>query len=102
MWVCHDVAMSRPYNSVYQRERAELLRNGPMCALRLACRGDRADSADHQPPLSMHEHVAGTGCCVLIPACLRCQHKQAGTISRQLGLGWWKPKKRFPRPSRSW
>lgn len=56
---------------------------GLPCELRLVCEGDPADSADHSPPLSRHEHVRGSGCCVLRPACMRCQHEQARLLSME-------------------
>jgi hypothetical protein len=65
-----------PYGGTYPRARSVLLRQRLPCALRLACDGAMADSADHDPPLALHEHVAGSGCCRLVPACLRCQSVQ--------------------------
>jgi hypothetical protein len=57
-----------------------------LCSLRLVCDGVLADSADHDQPLSQHDHVPGSGCCRLIPACTACQRKQGGLIrSDRLG-----------------
>jgi hypothetical protein len=55
------------------------------CALQLVCDGDPADSADHTPPLSRHvgEHHEDSGCCVLQPACMRCQGEQARMLSME-------------------
>jgi hypothetical protein len=61
--------------------RASLL--GQPCALMLMCDGDPADSADHSPPLSRHEHHEGSGCCRLQPACMRCQSEQARMLSKE-------------------
>jgi hypothetical protein len=69
------------YGHRYQLLRASLL--GLPCALQLVCDGDPADSADHTPPLSRHDHVEGAGCCVLQPACLRCQGEQARLLSME-------------------
>jgi hypothetical protein len=52
-----------PYDHRYQRARSVLLRQRLPCALRLACDGATDDSADHDPPLALHVHVAGSGCC---------------------------------------
>jgi hypothetical protein len=38
--------------------------------------------ADHQPPLSLHDHVEGSGCCVLVPSCQPCSLVQAGKLGR--------------------
>lgn len=79
------------YGAAYRRERATVL--GLPCEMQLVCDGDPADSADHVPPLSRHTHIPGSGCCVLRPACLPCQHKQAITLAnetrarRRMGLG---------------
>ena len=39
-----------------------------------------ATRADHQPPLSLHEHIEDSGCCILVPSCLACERKQAGLL----------------------
>lgn len=70
-----------PYGHRYQLLRAALL--GQPCALLLVCDGDPADSADHTPPLSRHEHHEGGGCCYLRPACMRCQGEQAKMLSME-------------------
>lgn len=67
------------YGYRYKQIRASLL--GLPCELRLLCGGDPADSADHSPPLSRHEHREKSGCCVLRPACMRCQSEQAKVLS---------------------
>lgn len=79
-----------PYNAEYQRTRKGLL--GRPCQMRLACDGHPADSADHDPPLALHAHVEGSGCCILRPGCSACQGKQARMVLRQL----YKGKKRPP------
>lgn len=71
--------MTHHYGHRYRQLRATLL--GQPCELRLLCEGDPADSADHVPPLSRHEHVEGSGCCSLRPACMRCQGEQARLLS---------------------
>ena len=67
------------YGYRYRKLRAALL--GRPCELRLLCEGDAADSADHVPPVSTHDHFEGSGCCVLRPACMRCQGEQAKLLS---------------------
>jgi hypothetical protein len=72
---------THPYGHRYKKLRAALL--GHPCSLQLVCDGDPADSADHSPPLSRHEHHEGSGCCVLLPACMRCQGEQARMLSME-------------------
>jgi hypothetical protein len=36
---------------------------------------------DHQPPLALHFHVEGTGCCVGVPSCKPCSDKQGGELA---------------------
>lgn len=60
--------------------------------MRLVCDGSPADSADHFPPLSRHPggadgHVEGSGCCVLRPACMRCQGAQAAQLRNETRSG---------------
>lgn len=73
--------MAYHYGHRYRRLRASML--GLPCELRLVCEGDPADSADHTPPLSRHEHREGSGCCRLRPACMRCQGEQARLLSME-------------------
>lgn len=73
--------MGHHYGYRYRKLRASLL--GLPCELRLVCEGDAADSADHMPPLSRHEHFDGSGCCVLRPACMACQGEQARLLSME-------------------
>jgi len=40
--------------------------------------------ADHQPPLAVHDHVDGSGCCVLVPSCQPCSLVQGGKLVRRL------------------
>jgi hypothetical protein len=87
-----------PYGWRYQQARAALLAVPRPCALQLVCRGDVATTADHDPPLSRHAHVAGSGCCRLQPACAPCQSRQASLLARGLDPT---PPRRNP-PSREW
>jgi hypothetical protein len=91
-----------PYGQAYRRQRARLLAQGLPCSLRLVCTGAPANSADHDPPLAEHAHLAGSGCCVLRPACLPCQKTQGKLVARdkRLGLGAWARKS--PQPTRAW
>lgn len=94
-----------PYGWPYRRARARLLAQGLRCALRLVCDGVVADSADHDPPLALHRHQPGTGCCVLRPACLSCQKVQGRLVARHLRHGdAWPPRGTTgpPAPSRPW
>jgi hypothetical protein len=56
------------------------------CQLRLVCRGAVADTANPYPPLALHHHISGSGCCRLLPACLRCQKLQSTDIERMFRL----------------
>jgi hypothetical protein len=93
-----------PYNHGYEKERARLI--GLPCELRLVCDGDVSDSADHLPPISRHTHVNGSGCCILRPACMRCQARQkvmlAGQTRRFQSLGVPVPLIDAYQPSREW
>ena len=91
------VSRRSPYDWAYERERRALLALHPTCQLRLVCNGSLADSADHDPPISQHPHVPGSGCCRLVPACGQCQHKQGGLIRS----GRIKARK-LPPASRAW
>ncbi len=66
-----------PYGHHHVRARAALLADNPPCAY---C-GDVATVADHQPPVSMHEHLEGSGCCVYVPSCGRCSSMQGGMLA---------------------
>ena len=70
-----------PYGPRYEKVRRAHL--GQPCELRLVCDGSPADSTDHEPPLSRHTHVEGSGCCLLRPACMRCQVRQAHLLAGQ-------------------
>ena len=85
------------HGQAYRRERRALLAHNPRCQLRIACDGALADSADHDPPLALHDHVLGTICCRLVPACLACQHLQGGLMRS----GRWR-RRALPEPSRAW
>lgn len=87
-----------PYNAAYEARRLALLASGPPCVLRLKCDGDPADSVDHDPPLSTHAHVEGSGCCAERPACTPCQTHQGG----MLRAGHPIVERRIPEPSREW
>jgi hypothetical protein len=62
----------------YQRTRAAMLAETPMCS---HCSRRTATEADHQPPLSLHDHEEGTGCCVLIPSCGPCARAQGARLA---------------------
>lgn len=48
--------------------------------------GRRATSPDHVPALADHRHVAGSGCCVLVPRCAPCNlARGAATGNRRRG-----------------
>ncbi len=82
-----------PY--AYGQQRRALLDKPQVCHL---CGSAPATSADHDPPLSRHVHVPGTGCCTLIPSGLR-QRRQGGRLMRQHEP---ERKRSIPPPSRRW
>jgi hypothetical protein len=91
-----------PYGRPYKRERARLLAQGLHCALGLVCGGRAvADSADHDPPLALHDHRPGSGCCRLQPACLRCQKEQGKLVAQAKRTGQ-RQARAVPAPSRVW
>jgi hypothetical protein len=45
--------------------------------------GEPATELDHDPPISRHVHVEGSGCCRSLPACGPCQRKQGAELSGQ-------------------
>ncbi len=86
--------MARPaYGHQHQVARRALLEANPWCA---HC-GAPATEADHQPPLALHEHLEGSGCCVLVPSCHDCGRKQGGHLAQHLaGRGVAKPETLVP------
>ena len=68
-----------PYNAEHVRARRRLLAApGVVC---IHCGAPFPVVADHQPPLSLHQHRNNTGCCVLVPSCMKCSRKQAGELT---------------------
>ena len=51
------------------------------------CQRRRADTLDHDPPLAMHAHRQGSGCCRLIPCCTACNASGGAAVA----LGTWRP-----------
>jgi hypothetical protein len=75
--------MAKPaYRGGYERQRRELLADGPTC---VHCGWRTATRADHQPPLSLHHHVQGTACCTLVPSCYECEKVQGGLLGGNPG-----------------
>lgn len=70
-----------PYGKRYEKVRAA--QRGQPCQMRLICDGAPSTSSDHNPPLSRHTHVEGSGCCELRPACSACQCQQAKMLAGQ-------------------
>ena len=46
--------------------------------------GRPATTRDHQPPLALHAHVEGSGCCELLPACHPCNSRDGQRITAEL------------------
>jgi hypothetical protein len=79
-----DLASRSPYGAKYRRQRAQLLDPPVLCA---HCQRRQATEADHDPPLAMHVHREGSGCCRLIPSCTQC-NREGG---KMVALGRWRP-----------
>lgn len=73
---------SANYGRQHQAARANLLEDSPLCA---HCGLVEATVADHQPPIALHDHARGSGCCEYLPSCLACSQKQAGAVSKLVG-----------------
>ena len=67
-----------PYGPAHQRRRKALIVPGAKCH---RC-GAQASELDHVPPLTLHDHVEGSGCCTSLPACGPCQRAQADALGR--------------------
>lgn len=75
----------RPHNEPgYLRARRLTIGSGVVCA---HCKVELATTLDHYPPLAMHKHRAGTGCCRLIPSCAACNAAGGVAVLR----GEWRP-----------
>ena len=77
-----------PYGPEYERFRRAMLTRGDVCVHCLA-RGVRVLAAepDHQPPLTRHAHVEGSGCCILVPSCSPCQRRQGIDLANETRAG---------------
>jgi len=76
--------MPDPYGRPFRRAKALQLDPPVPCS---HCRQAVAVTLDHDPPLAMHRHVKGTGCCRLIPSCEAC-NRSGGILVAQ---GLWRP-----------
>ena len=64
------------YGRAHDLRRAALIVPGAVCHL---C-GAPASELDHVPPLALHDHREGSGCCRSLPACGPCQREQGWTL----------------------
>lgn len=60
-----------PYRERYYRAASAELRAHPRPCGTPGCAAV-ATTLDHVPPLGLHRHVAGSGCCVVVAKCRRC------------------------------
>lgn len=73
--------MTRPYAEADYRAAVAVLRADPRpCAY--GC-GRPATQPDHVPALAEHDHVAGSGCCVLVPACGPCNMGRGARVGNR-------------------
>lgn len=72
------------YGSEHRRVRALVLGAGVMC---VHCGRRQATELDHDPPLAMHIHREGTGCCRRVPACSLCNRRGGWMVAN----GTWRP-----------
>jgi hypothetical protein len=68
--------------AAYKRARRALLAGDPPCIHQGPRCAGRATEADHQPPVKLHDHVEGSGCCILVPTCGPCARSQGGKLSQ--------------------
>lgn len=66
-----------PYGPAHQRARRQLLARPRLC---VHCWAEQATVADHDPPLSLHAHREGSGCCRYQPSCATCSAKQGKAL----------------------
>ena len=66
------------YSAEYQQAKRVLQRERRLC---VHCGQRIATVPDHQPPLSQHRHVRGTGCCRYLPSCWPCSCRQGAEIA---------------------
>src|SRR5262245_53273235 len=84
----------RAYNEAgYRRAKRLLSGAGVPCA---HCKVELATTLDHYPPLAMHKHRAGSGCCRLIPSCASCNAEGGVAVQR----GEWRAAGDEPEPER--
>src|SRR5262245_2985377 len=74
----------RPGYSDHRRLRKLMLDPPVVCA---HCKRERATELDHDPPLAMHVHRKGSGCCRRIPSCGACN----GSGGLLVSTGEWRP-----------
>ncbi len=82
------------YGHHYRKQREAVLAEATAC---WSC-GAVPTETDHQPPLALHDHVEGTGCCELLPSCHSCARKQGGLLAR---VGTRRPKEVIEEPAAS-
>lgn len=71
--------MARPaYGYRHQQAKAAIIAAGIVC---VHCGERQATVPDHDPPLSRHVHVNGSGCCRYLPSCAPCSAKQGGQLA---------------------
>lgn len=75
----------------YRAARAALTAN-PLTPCWKRC-GRLATTIDHVPAIRLHDHRRGAGCCVLLPACRKCNCGSGGTLGNKI---------RWRRPSSGW
>lgn len=80
----------------HQANRRDLLDGRTRCCVPGCHRV--ADTLDHVPPLTFHEHLDGSGCCLARPMCRACNSRGGAAITnarrrkararRRLRIGW--------------
>jgi len=81
-------SLTRGYGGAYQRARRQMLGEGTPCA---HCRKRLATTLDHDPPLAMHIHREGSGCCRWIPSCEQCNREGGVAVQQGTWRPGWKP-----------
>jgi hypothetical protein len=84
----------RPYNDPTYRAARAWLSAHPDTLCHFAGCSHKADTIDHVPALVEHQHVRGSRCCTLHPACRLHNFGHGGRLARA--------RERTPEPRTPW
>ena len=81
----------RPYNDPDYRRARKQLTHGPTVQCWKPLCDNIATTIDHDPPLALHTHRRGSGCCRLMPCCATHNYSAGaalGNTLRRPRSGW--------------